>query len=50
MQFEALKPEIGIAFAQGPQLWREQWTRDQALLDLAASARAQRLAKALASL
>ncbi len=26
VQFEALKPEIGIAFAQGPQLWREQWT------------------------
>lgn len=50
VQFEALKPEIAMAFAQGPEFWREQWTRDQALLDLASGARAKRLAKALAAL
>lgn len=49
MQFQALRPDIDAAFANGPEPWRSQWTRDQALLDLAASAREQRLAKALAS-
>lgn len=48
-QFQALRPEIDAAFANGPEGWRSQWSRDQALLDLAAGARAQRLAKALAS-
>lgn len=47
-QFQVLRPEIDAAFANGPERWRSQWSRDQALLDLAASAREQRLAKALA--
>ncbi|ROL65458.1 acyl-CoA dehydrogenase [Pseudomonas protegens] len=48
-QFQVLRPEIDAAFANGPERWRNQWSRDQALLDLAASAREQRLAKALAA-
>ncbi|KAF0863340.1 acyl-CoA dehydrogenase [Pseudomonas sp. LD120] len=48
-QFQVLRAGIDAAFANGPECWRGQWARDQALLDLAASAREQRLAKALAA-
>ncbi|MFC3939558.1 acyl-CoA dehydrogenase [Pseudomonas gingeri NCPPB 3146 = LMG 5327] len=47
-QFEALKAELEAAFAQGPVAWRDMWLRDRAVLDIAAGARARRLAKALA--
>ncbi|MGC5702847.1 acyl-CoA dehydrogenase [Pseudomonas sp. NFXW11] len=49
-QFQAMRADIDAAFTLGPELWRTQWTRDQALLDLASSAREQRLAKALAQM
>ncbi|AIG05215.1 acyl-CoA dehydrogenase [Pseudomonas fluorescens] len=44
-QFEALKPQVNQAMGMGP--WAAMWQRDQAVLDLAASARAKRLEKAL---
>ncbi|OLF55536.1 acyl-CoA dehydrogenase family protein [Pseudomonas chlororaphis] len=47
-QFDGLKPAIEQAFAEGPPQWAALWTRDRAVLDLAAGARAKRLAKALA--
>ncbi|MBP5077231.1 acyl-CoA dehydrogenase [Pseudomonas chlororaphis] len=47
-QFDGLKPALEQAFADGPELWAELWTRDRAVLDLAAGARSKRLAKALA--
>ena len=47
-QFDALKAEIGLALADGPQHWAAMWQRDQAVMDLAAGARGKRLAKALA--
>lgn len=47
-QFDGLKPALNEAFASGPPQWAALWTRDQAVLDLAAGARAKRLAKALA--
>ncbi|MGE8065675.1 acyl-CoA dehydrogenase family protein [Pseudomonas sp. NPDC089569] len=46
-QFEALKTEVNQALAEGPSLWATMWQRDQAVMDLAAMARAKRLAKAL---
>jgi len=47
-QFDGLKPALEQAFADGPAQWAELWTRDRAVLDLAAGARNKRLAKALA--
>ncbi len=46
-QFEALKTQVNDALAKGPESWAIQWQRDQAVLDLAAGARAKRLEKAL---
>lgn len=46
-QFDGLKAELELAFAQGPEEWREMWLRDRGVLDIAAGARARRLAKAL---
>ncbi|NVZ99628.1 acyl-CoA dehydrogenase family protein [Pseudomonas gingeri] len=48
-QFEALKVELEKAFASGPTEWRDMWLRDRGVLDIAAGARARRLAKALAT-
>ncbi|WP_339529104.1 acyl-CoA dehydrogenase [Pseudomonas mucidolens] len=45
-QFEALKAQINEAMGSGP--WAALWQRDQGVLDLAATARAKRLEKALA--
>lgn len=46
-QLEAMKADLGDAFAQGPQRWAEMWHRDKIVLDMAATARDKRLAKAL---
>ncbi|MNT77067.1 hypothetical protein D3C72_2161430 [compost metagenome] len=46
-QFDGLKVALNAAFAAGPAEWAALWARDQAVLDLAAGARAKRLAKAL---
>ena len=45
VQFEGLKAQVNQAMGAGP--WAAMWQRDQAVLDLAASARAKRLEKAL---
>ncbi|KPA88416.1 MULTISPECIES: acyl-CoA dehydrogenase family protein [Pseudomonas] len=47
-QFDGLKGELDEAFAAGPPAWREMWQRDRGVLDIAAGARARRLAKAWA--
>ncbi|APC15556.1 acyl-CoA dehydrogenase [Pseudomonas frederiksbergensis] len=47
-QFDGLKASLYEAFADGPPPWAALWTRDQTVLELAAGARAKRLAKALA--
>ncbi|MEZ1318633.1 acyl-CoA dehydrogenase [Pseudomonas fluorescens] len=47
-QFDGLKAEVNQALADGPPQWAAMWQRDQAVMDLAAGARAKRLAKALA--
>lgn len=47
-QFDGLQGALDEAFADGPPQWASVWTRDRAVLDLAAGARAKRLAKALA--
>jgi hypothetical protein len=39
-QFEGLKAEINQALAEGPPQWAAMWQRDQAVMDLAAGARA----------
>ncbi|MDP3847392.1 MAG: acyl-CoA dehydrogenase [Pseudomonas sp.] len=49
-QFAALRPEVDAAMAAGPPTWAQLWQRDQNLLNIAASARAKRLEKALSSL
>lgn len=49
-QFEGLKAEVNQALAEGPSEWATMWQRDQAVMDLAAGARAKRLAKALAAI
>lgn len=46
-QFDALRSELNEAFADGPSEWAALWGRDRAVLELAAGARAKRLAKAL---
>ncbi|MEA1031429.1 acyl-CoA dehydrogenase [Pseudomonas sp. N-137] len=46
-QFNGLDEELNDALAAGPAVWREMWTRDKAVMDMAAGARAKRLAKAL---
>ncbi|MBZ9782828.1 acyl-CoA dehydrogenase family protein [Pseudomonas sp. REP124] len=48
-QFDALKAEVNQALADGPPEWAAMWTRDQAVMDLAAGARGKRLVKALAA-
>jgi len=47
-QFESLKTEIDQALAAGDPEWAVMWQRDQGVMQLAAGARAKRLAKALA--
>ncbi|MFJ2357552.1 acyl-CoA dehydrogenase [Pseudomonas fluorescens] len=47
-QFDAFKPEIDRALAEGNPEWALMWQRDQSVMQLAAGARAKRLAKALA--
>ena len=47
-QFDGLKAELEQALADGPLQWATMWQRDRAVMDLAAGARAKRLAKALA--
>jgi hypothetical protein len=49
-QFDALKPDINEALAEGPPEWSAMWQRDQAVMDLAAGARGKRLVNALAEL
>jgi hypothetical protein len=46
-QFDAFKPEIDQALAEGNPEWAAMWQRDQGVMQLAAGARAKRLAKAL---
>lgn len=46
-QFDALKNEIDQALAEGNPEWAQMWQRDQSVMQLAAGARAKRLAKAL---
>ena len=46
-QFDALKNEIDQALAEGNPEWAQMWQRDQSVMQLAATARAKRLAKAL---
>ncbi|VVO42603.1 acyl-CoA dehydrogenase family protein [Pseudomonas fluorescens] len=46
-QFDSLRSELNEAFADGPPEWAALWGRDRAVLELAAGARAKRLAKAL---
>ncbi|MGP6458370.1 acyl-CoA dehydrogenase [Pseudomonas parakoreensis] len=46
-QFDALKSEIDQALAEGNPEWAQMWQRDQSVMQLAAGARAKRLAKAL---
>lgn len=48
-QFRGLDDELNGALAAGPDSWREMWMRDKAVMDMAAGARAKRLAKALSS-
>ncbi|MBO1541832.1 acyl-CoA dehydrogenase [Pseudomonas sp. OA65] len=48
-QFHGLDGELSAALAGGPATWRELWTRDKGVMDIAAGARAKRLAKALES-
>jgi hypothetical protein len=47
-QFDTFKPEIDQALAEGNPEWVLMWQRDQSVMQLAAGARAKRLAKALA--
>lgn len=47
-QFDALNTEIDQALSEGDPQWAQMWQRDQAVMQLAANARAKRLAKALA--
>jgi alkylation response protein AidB-like acyl-CoA dehydrogenase len=47
-QFESLKTEVDQALVQGDPAWAAMWQRDQGVMQLAAGARAKRLAKALA--
>jgi len=47
-QFEGLKPEVDQALRDGNPEWAAMWQRDQSVMQLAAGARAKRLAKALA--
>lgn len=47
-QFEALAPDLDEALAHGPAPWAMLWARDKGVLDIGASARAKRLAMALA--
>jgi hypothetical protein len=47
-QFDGLKAELEQALADGAPQWATMWQRDRAVMDLAAGARAKRLAKALA--
>jgi hypothetical protein len=49
-QFAALRAEVDVAMAAGPQTWALLWQRDQNLLNIAASARSKRLEKALVTL
>jgi hypothetical protein len=46
-QFKGLDAELNEALAAGPASWREMWGRDKGVMDIAAAARAKRLAKAL---
>ncbi|UZE07636.1 acyl-CoA dehydrogenase family protein [Pseudomonas corrugata] len=46
-QFQGLDGELNETLASGPASWREMWVRDKAVMDMAAGARAKRLAKAL---
>jgi hypothetical protein len=46
-QFDALKVEVDLALADSE--WAQMWQRDQGVMQLAAGARAKRLAKALAA-
>lgn len=48
-QFESLSLEVDQALAQGDPEWTAMWQRDRGVMQLAAVARARRLAKALAS-
>ncbi|MBV4459873.1 acyl-CoA dehydrogenase family protein [Pseudomonas sp. COR58] len=48
-QFDALKPELDHALAQGAPEWAAMWARDRSVMQLAAEARAKRLAKAWAA-
>ncbi|MCF4998646.1 acyl-CoA dehydrogenase [Pseudomonas syringae] len=47
-QFDGLKSEIDQALANGATEWATMWQRDQAVMQMAATARAKRLTKALA--
>ncbi|MFI8647144.1 acyl-CoA dehydrogenase [Pseudomonas iridis] len=47
-QFDALNTELNQALSEGDPQWAQMWQRDQAVMQLAANARAKRLAKALA--
>lgn len=47
-QFAALAGEVDQALADGPVAWTQMWQRDKGVMQLAAGARAKRLAKALA--
>ena len=49
-QLAALRAEIDTAMQAGPALWAQLWQRDHHLLNIAASARAKRLEKALQGL
>lgn len=46
-QFDALKPEVDQALAEGGSEWAQMWRRDQGVMQLASIARAKRLTKAL---
>ncbi|CAH0325327.1 acyl-CoA dehydrogenase family protein [Pseudomonas brassicacearum] len=46
-QFQGLDGELNAALNAGPAAWREMWTRDKAVMEIGAGARAKRLAKAL---
>lgn len=46
-QFDGLKPEVDQALAAGNPEWAAMWQRDEAVMQMAAGARAKRLAKAL---
>ena len=46
-QFDALKTELDQALSEGDPQWAQMWQRDQSVMQLAAAARAKRLAKAL---